>query len=65
MVTESITFTSQTTKMKIVFYSPEKNPQPWLDEIANAFPDVDVWAWTPACAERQADYAVYGRRLKN
>ena len=44
--------------MKIVFYSPEKNSQPWLDEIANAFPDGDVWAWTPACAERQADYAV-------
>ena len=58
MVTESITFSSQTTKMKIVFYSPEKNPQPWLDEIANAFADVDVWAWTPACADRQADYAV-------
>ena len=58
MVADAITFTQQTSKMKIVFYSPEKNPQPWLDEIANAFPAADVWAWTPACAARQADYAV-------
>lgn len=44
--------------MKIIFYSPEKNPQRWLDELAVALPDATVWAWTPACAARQADYLV-------
>ena len=44
--------------MKILFYSPEKNLQPWLDEISAALPGAEVWAWTPTCAERQADYAV-------
>ena len=44
--------------MKIIFYSPEKNSQPWLDEIRTAIPGADVWFWTPACADRQADYAV-------
>ena len=44
--------------MKIVFYSPENNPQPWLDELAKALPQADVWAWEPANASRQADYAV-------
>lgn len=44
--------------MNIIFYSPEKNSQPWLDEIAVALPGADVWAWSPACAQRQADYAV-------
>ena len=44
--------------MNIIFYSPEKNSQPWLDEIAAALPGADVWAWSRACAQRQADYAV-------
>jgi glyoxylate/hydroxypyruvate reductase len=44
--------------MKILFYSPEKNPQRWLDDIAAAIAGADVWAWSPACADRQADYAV-------
>ena len=44
--------------MKILFYSPEKNSRPWLDEISAALTAADVWAWTPACATRQADFAV-------
>ena len=44
--------------MKIIFYSPEKNPQLWLEELRTVLPGADVWAWTPVCAERQADYAV-------
>ena len=44
--------------MKILFYSPEKNLQPWLDEIGTAFPFAEVWAWTPDCAGRQAEFAV-------
>ena len=44
--------------MKIIFYSPENNTQPWLDEIAAELPGAEVWAWSPTCAERQADYAV-------
>ena len=44
--------------MKIIFYSPEKNPQRWLHELAVALPDATVWVWTPACAARQADYLV-------
>ena len=44
--------------MKIIFYSPEKNSRPWLDELRAVLPDADVWAWAPVCAERQADYAV-------
>ncbi len=44
--------------MKIVFYSPGKNPQPWLDTLAAHLPAAEVWAWTPDCAARQADYAV-------
>lgn len=44
--------------MKIVFYSPEKNIQTWLDELGKTLPRADVWAWAPANAARQADYAV-------
>ena len=44
--------------MKILVYSPEKNLQPWLDEIGTAFPFAEVWAWTPDCAGRQAEFAV-------
>ncbi len=44
--------------MKILFFSPEKDPQPWLDEISAALPAADVWAWTPTCAAHQADFAV-------
>lgn len=44
--------------MKIIYYSPAKNPQPWLDAIAAALPGAEVWLWSPDCAERQADYAV-------
>ena len=44
--------------MKIIFYSPDRNPQPWLDEITETLPDAEVWAWMPSCAARQADYAV-------
>ena len=44
--------------MKILFYSPENNLQPWLDEIGTAFPLAEVWAWTPDCVGRQADFAV-------
>lgn len=44
--------------MKIVFYSPGKNPQPWLDCLAAHLSAAEVWPWTPECASRQADYAV-------
>lgn len=44
--------------MKIVFYSPGKNPQPWQDCLADRMPAAELWAWTPECANRQADYAV-------
>ncbi|MEO8384749.1 MAG: glyoxylate/hydroxypyruvate reductase A [Betaproteobacteria bacterium] len=44
--------------MKIVFFSPENNIQPWLDELGKALPHADVWAWDQANATRQADYAV-------
>ena len=44
--------------MKIVFYSPVNNPRPWLDSLAAGMPGAEVWAWTPECANRQADYAV-------
>ena len=44
--------------MKIVFYSPGNNPQAWLDSLAAYLPAAEVWAWTPECADRQADYAV-------
>ncbi len=44
--------------MKVVFYSPENNIQPWLDELGKALPHADVWAWDPTNAARQADYAV-------
>lgn len=44
--------------MKIIFYSPENNSQPWLDDISASLPGADVWLWTPDCAGRQADYAV-------
>ena len=44
--------------MKIVFYSPEKNSQPWLDKLGTALPHADVWAWDRANTARQADYAV-------
>lgn len=44
--------------MKILFYSPEKKLQPWLEEIGTAFPFAEVWAWTPDCTDRQADFAV-------
>lgn len=43
--------------MKIIFYSA-RNPQPWLDAIAAALPEAEVWIWTPDCARRQADYAI-------
>jgi len=43
---------------KIVFYSPGKDSQPWLDSFATALPGAEIWAWTPECAERQAEYAV-------
>ena len=46
------------TKMNLIFYSPDKNPQRWLDELAAALPGATVWAWTPELAGRQADYAV-------
>jgi len=44
--------------MKIVFYSPEENIQPWLDELGKALPHAHVWAWSAESAARQADYAV-------
>ena len=44
--------------MKIVFYAPGNRPQPWLDSLATRLPAAEVWAWTPECAARQADYAV-------
>ena len=44
--------------MKIVFYSPENNIQPWLDKLGRAFPHAEVWSWEQANAARQADYAV-------
>ncbi|MCY7389028.1 MAG: glyoxylate/hydroxypyruvate reductase A [Burkholderiales bacterium] len=44
--------------MKIVFYSPEGNAQPWLEEIGTTIPLAEVWEWTPTSADRQADYAV-------
>jgi glyoxylate/hydroxypyruvate reductase A len=44
--------------MNILFYSPVKNSEPWIDAIAAALPDAEVWPWTPACARRQADYAI-------
>jgi glyoxylate/hydroxypyruvate reductase A len=44
--------------MKIIYYSPAKNSEPWLDAIATALPDSEVWLWTPDCAQRQADYAI-------
>jgi glyoxylate/hydroxypyruvate reductase A len=44
--------------MKIIFYAPAKNSDPWLDAIATALPDAEVWMWTPACAQRQAEYAI-------
>ena len=44
--------------MNIIFYSPEKNSQLWLDDISASLPGADVWLWTPDCAGRQADYAV-------
>ena len=44
--------------MKIVFYSPGQNPQPWLDCLSAHFPAAEVWPWTPQSVDRQADYAV-------
>ena len=44
--------------MKIVFYSPGQNPQPWLDCLSAHFPAAEVWPWTQQCVDRQADYAV-------
>ena len=44
--------------MKIVFYSTGKKLQPWLDSLSANLPTADIWAWTPQCASRQADYAV-------
>ncbi len=44
--------------MKIIFYSPEKNSQPWLNEISAALPAAEAWAWTPSCATQQADFAI-------
>ena len=59
MVVEIVKFKgANDSSMKIIFYSPDKNIQPWLDEIAAALPRAEIWAWTPQCAARQADYAV-------
>ena len=44
--------------MKIVFYSPGKQRQPWLDSLAANLPSAEIWAWSPQSADRQADYAV-------
>ena len=44
--------------MKIVFYSPDKDRQPWLNELSQALPHADIWPWEPANGARQADYAV-------
>lgn len=44
--------------MKIVFYSPGKNSQPWLDSLTAAMPAAEVWEWTPQSSARQADYAI-------
>ena len=44
--------------MKIVFYSPGKKVQPWLDSLATNLPAAEIWAWSSQCAGRQADYAV-------
>ena len=44
--------------MNLLFYAPGTNAAPWLDEIHAALPHAEVWAWSPACAARQADYAV-------
>lgn len=44
--------------MKIVFYSPGKKWQPWLDSLATNLPSAEIWAWSPQTADRQADYAV-------
>ncbi len=44
--------------MKIVFYSPGKDSQPWLDSFSARLPGAEVWAWSPQLADRQADYAV-------
>lgn len=44
--------------MKIVFYSPGKNSQPWLDSFNAQLPGSEVWAWSPECSDQQADYAV-------
>ncbi len=44
--------------MKIVFYSPGKKVQPWLDSLAANLPSADIWAWSPQSADQQADYAV-------
>lgn len=44
--------------MNLLFYAPTADPVPWLDELRAIFPQADVWAWKPECAERQADYAI-------
>ena len=44
--------------MKIVFYSPGKKLQPWLDSLSANLPTADIWVWSPQCAVRQADYAI-------
>jgi len=44
--------------MKIIFYLPAINPELWLDAIAAALPDAEVWMWTPDTTRRQADYAI-------
>ena len=44
--------------MKIVFYSPGKKLQPWLDTLAANLPTAEIWAWSLDFANRQADYAV-------
>lgn len=44
--------------MKIVFYSPGKKWQPWLDSLAANLPSAEIWAWSPQLADRQAEYAV-------
>ena len=44
--------------MKIVFHSPGKKVQRWLESLADYLPEADIWSWSSQCADRQADYAV-------
>jgi len=53
--------------MKIVFCAPQKDCQPWLDNLTTRIPAAEVWAWSPEDEPqlmpkpkplRQADYAL-------